>query len=175
MKRLKQLNKFPLGLDRHIVPSPVGDLIILASQQALYGIFWHKESTHRYGRQAFAKFELTKDNPIIKKTSEQLVQYFAGERKTFDLPLEFTGTFFQKQAWQQLCNIPYGETISYGEQAKRLGDKNKARAVGMANGMNPISIVVPCHRVIGSNGSLTGFGGGLDKKALLLTLEKNAS
>ena len=91
------------------------------------------------------------------------------------MPLSPQGTPFQIQAWQQLSAIPYAETISYGEQAKRLGDKNKSRAVGMANGCNPISIIIPCHRVIGSNGKLVGFAGGLDKKSYLLNLEKTNS
>ena len=89
--------------------------------------------------------------------------------------MSYEGTPFQMQAWAQLRKIPYGETISYGEQAKRTGDKNKARAIGLANGQNPIPIIIPCHRVIGSNGKLTGFAGGLDKKALLLKLENNSA
>ncbi|MCP4494344.1 MAG: methylated-DNA--[protein]-cysteine S-methyltransferase [Gammaproteobacteria bacterium] len=110
------------------------------------------------------------------RTSD-LTMPFSGKRKVFDLPLVINGTHFQTQAWQQLLKIPYGQTITYGEQAKRMGDKNKARAVGMANGYNPISIVIPCHRVIGSNGKLVGFGGGIERKALLLQLERaiNAS
>jgi O-6-methylguanine DNA methyltransferase len=106
-------------------------------------------------------------------TKQQLNEYFQGIRTTFDLPLIMHGTDFQKQVWQQLLKIPYGQTICYSEQATRIGDKNKARAVGMANGCNPIPIIVPCHRVIGKSGHLTGFAGGVDKKAYLLNLERS--
>ena len=108
---------------------------------------------------------------VLEQAVAQLEEYFAGARTEFDLPLEPVGTEFQQQAWQALRRIPYGETISYGEQAVLLGDKNKSRAVGAANGKNPIPIVVPCHRVVGSNGHLTGFAGGLDTKAWLLDHE----
>jgi methylated-DNA-[protein]-cysteine S-methyltransferase len=109
---------------------------------------------------------------IIVQTKKQLTEYFQGKRKFFDVPLAPHGTDFQMKAWQQLLKIPYASTISYAEQAEKMGNKNKARAVGRANGSNPISIIIPCHRVIGSNGHLVGFGGGLDKKAYLLALEK---
>jgi methylated-DNA-[protein]-cysteine S-methyltransferase len=102
----------------------------------------------------------------------QLDQYFKGERKTFDLELHLKGTPFQKQVWQELVKIPYGQTISYGELAHRIGNSKASRAVGMANGKNPVSIIVPCHRVIGKKGDLTGFGGGLAVKKKLLELEK---
>jgi methylated-DNA-[protein]-cysteine S-methyltransferase len=105
----------------------------------------------------------------------QLQEYFAGNRRDFDLPLDPVGTEFQQQVWHVLRTIPYGETISYGEQARRLGDVNKSRAVGAANGRNPISIIVPCHRVVGSTGKLTGFAGGLDTKAWLLQHERGAA
>lgn len=109
----------------------------------------------------------------IIKTKQQLNEYFDGKREMFNIPLAINGTDFQKQAWQELQKIPYGETISYGEQAQRIGDRKKARAMGMANGRNPISIIIPCHRVIGANGSLTGFGGGIDRKAYLLEMEQS--
>ena len=102
----------------------------------------------------------------------QLRAYFAGELETFDLPLAPEGTPFQQKVWNELCGIPYGETISYGELAKRIGNPNASRAVGLANGSNPIPIIIPCHRVIGSNGKLTGYGGGLPIKEKLLALEK---
>ena len=108
-----------------------------------------------------------------QQTKKQLEEYFKGKRRLFDVPVVIKGTDFQMQVWEELLKIPYAETISYGEQATRIGDKNKARAVGMANGFNPISILIPCHRVIGSNGHLVGFGGGLDKKAWLLTHEQS--
>jgi methylated-DNA-[protein]-cysteine S-methyltransferase len=102
----------------------------------------------------------------------QLRAYFAGELETFDLPLAPQGTVFQKNVWNNLCEIPYGQTISYGELARRIGNPNASRAVGLANGSNPIPIVIPCHRVIGANGKLTGYGGGLHIKEKLLALEK---
>jgi methylated-DNA-[protein]-cysteine S-methyltransferase len=107
--------------------------------------------------------------------SEQLSEYFAGERTSFDVPLVLNGAPFQERAWRALQEIPYGETISYGEQARRIGRPSAARAVGMANGRNPIAVIVPCHRVIGANGTLTGYGGGIERKRLLLDLEARAS
>ncbi|HWD41798.1 MAG TPA: methylated-DNA--[protein]-cysteine S-methyltransferase, partial [Fimbriimonas sp.] len=112
-------------------------------------------------------------HPILASAADQIRSYFAGELQKFDLGLAPEGTEFQKQVWSELTRIPFGETISYGELSKRVaGDISASRAVGAANGQNPISIVVPCHRVIGSNGSLTGFGGGLQRKADLLGLER---
>ena len=109
---------------------------------------------------------------IFLKAIDQLDAYFKGELTKFDIELDIQGTDFQKKVWQELVKIPYGETLSHGELAKRIGNPKASRAVGMANGKNPISIIVPCHRVIGKNGSLTGFGGGLDAKKTLLDLEK---
>lgn len=143
--------------------SPVGALTLIASPQGLHGILWETDECPVLPR--------SPAEPTIVATRQQLQEYFEGKRKIFDLPLAPTGTDFQIQAWNQLLHIPYGHTRSYGEQAAGLGDKKKARAVGMANGRNPISIVIPCHRVIGSNGALVGFGGGLDIKAILLRLE----
>ena len=111
------------------------------------------------------------DRRLLDEASAQLETYFAGERKQFDLPLAMAGTPFQQRVWRELCEIPYGETISYGELARRVGKPGSARAVGLANGRNPVAIIVPCHRVIGSNGKLTGYGGGLDRKAWLLDHE----
>ncbi len=108
----------------------------------------------------------------MKEAASQLRSYFAGELQEFDLPLAPEGTPFQREVWEQLCRIPYGETISYGELARRIGNPKACRAVGLANGSNPISIVIPCHRVIGSNGKLTGYGGGLATKEKLLALEQ---
>ncbi|MCC7093513.1 MAG: methylated-DNA--[protein]-cysteine S-methyltransferase [Ignavibacteriaceae bacterium] len=107
----------------------------------------------------------------MKKIFRQLKEYFNRERREFELSLEIIGTDFQKKVWDELTKIPYGETISYGELAVRLGDKNKMRAVAAANGANPIPVIIPCHRVIGADGSLTGYGGGLDVKKKLLELE----
>ncbi len=109
---------------------------------------------------------------MIAVTADQLAEYFDGERTDFDVPLDPVGTEFQRAAWSALRTIPYGTTVSYGEQAERMGDRRKARAVGAANGRNPISIVVPCHRVVGANGALTGFAGGTDTKAWLLDHER---
>ncbi len=113
-------------------------------------------------------------NSIIRfsKVLDQLDAYFNGNLKTFDLDLDIQGTEFQKSVWQELVKIPYGETIHYGEMARRIGNPNACRAVGMANGKNPISIIIPCHRVIGKDGSLTGFGGGMDVKKQLLEFEQ---
>jgi len=115
--------------------------------------------------------QITPDDPKVLNTLSQLREYFNRQRKEFDLQLEILGTDFQKKVWDELIKIPYGETISYGELANRMGDKNLMRAVASANGMNPIPIIIPCHRVIGANGSLTGYSGGLDVKQKLLELE----
>lgn len=112
------------------------------------------------------------DDPVLEETRSQLMEYFAGKRRVFDLPLAPEGTDFQRRVWQALLDIPWGETRSYGQIAAALGQPGASRAVGMANNRNPISIIVPCHRVIGSDGKLVGYGGGLEKKRLLLQLEK---
>ena len=111
------------------------------------------------------------DRQLLADATEQLEAYFAGRRMSFDLPLDLEGTPFQQRVWRELCEIPYGETISYGELAIRIGKPGSARAVGLANGQNPIAVIVPCHRVIGSTGKLTGYGGGLERKAWLLDHE----
>lgn len=148
-----------------VIVSPIGFLRISCDNDAITAVdFLPSRPKRQIGGQ---------DHPLLDKATTQLEEYFAGERKNFDLPIKLSGTEFQQQAWGVLKKIPFGKTISYGEQAKRVGDKKKARAVGMANGRNPVSIIVPCHRVIGSNGSLTGFGGGLKKKQWLLNHEKN--
>lgn len=154
--------------------SPVGKLTIISSHEGLHAILWDIDRKNSECEKIINSFRKSKKEKIIVQTKKQLSQYFEGKRKIFDLPLVMNGTGFQMQVWHQLLKIPYGTTISYGEQAERMGDKNKARAVGMANALNPISIVIPCHRVIGSNGDLTGFGGGLNKKAHLLELEQTA-
>ena len=113
------------------------------------------------------------DSPLLTEAFRQLEEYFRGERKNFDLPLELHGTDFQRRVWQELLKIPYGETVSYKNIAERVGNPYAARAVGMANNKNPIPIIIPCHRVIGSNGKLVGYAGGLELKQKLLELEKN--
>ena len=153
--------------------SPVGRLTIIASSKGLHALLWDNYCRDLKYATIVSGLKMLKNNQIIIKTKQQLNEYFQGTRKVFDLPLAPDGTDFQLQAWQQLLQIPYATTISYKTQAERIGDKNKARAVGMANGRNPISIIIPCHRVVGSNGKLVGFGGGLDKKDYLLKLEKS--
>lgn len=171
MKRLKRFAQFPNDVVYSDMDSPVGCLTIFASDKGIYSILWDKEASSEQVTALKKEYQRDDQHGLILKTKQQLQAYFQGQRQQFDLPIIFTGTDFQIQAWEQLQQIPYGQTISYGEQAARLGDKKKARAVGMANGMNPISIVVPCHRVIGANGSLTGFGGGLENKQKLLEME----
>jgi methylated-DNA-[protein]-cysteine S-methyltransferase len=112
-------------------------------------------------------------DPVLSETARQLGEYFAGKRRGFDLPICLGGTDFQRKVWDALARIPYGETVSYGEIAAQVGSPGASRAVGMANNRNPISIVIPCHRVIGHDGALVGYGGGLDKKRYLLELEKS--
>ena len=145
-----------------IAPTPIGELRLVASETGLREI-------HFPGR-PHAPTELG-ETPVLDATRVQLAEYFAGTRTTFELPLELEGTPFQRQAWLALAGIPYGTTVSYAEQARRLGRPRAVRAVGAANGHNPIPIVLPCHRVVGSDGSLTGFGGGLGVKRALLEHE----
>ncbi|MAT05910.1 MAG: cysteine methyltransferase [Acidimicrobiaceae bacterium] len=160
--------------------SPIGELTIVANAEAIVAIRWDTESDDRHPDARnpvdgnLGEVEMRDDattHPVLAAAVEQLTEYFDGARTEFELPLAPIGTEFQRQAWQQLSRIPYGETITYGEQAIRLGDRNKMRAVGAANGKNPIPIVVPCHRVVGADGKLTGFAGGLDNKAWLLDHE----
>lgn len=129
------------------------------------------DGTHLTGLWMNADDEGTDDAPILRVAEEQLNEYFAGQREEFNLPLQAAGTLFQQRVWAELCKIPYGTTISYGDLAKRIGQPTASRAVGLANGQNPISIIVPCHRVIGSTGKLTGYGGGLERKKFLLQHE----
>ena len=128
------------------VDSPVGILTIIASSQGLHAILWDLYRASPEWQKIIDPLQKSDRETVIAQTKKQLTEYFEGKRKTFDLPLKIAGTNFQRQAWNQLLAIPYGTTISYGEQAEKIGNKNKARAVGMANGLNPISIVIPCHR-----------------------------
>ena len=148
--------------------SPVGRLTLVASDDGLAGILWEKE---RRGRVRLLLDTEDGRHPVLVETRRQLTEYFAGRRQAFSLKLDFNGTAFQKQVWNALLTIPFGETRSYGEIARQIGRPAAARAVGAANGKNPVSIVAPCHRVIGSTGTLTGFAGGLEAKARLLALE----
>jgi len=153
------------------IDSPVGPLTLVASDKGLRALLWGDEID---ARARLGPIEGGEDDPngFLSATITQLAEYFAGQRRSFDIPLDPVGSDFQQTAWLALRTIPYGETVSYGEQARRLGDPRKARAVGAANGKNPISIIVPCHRVVGADGSLTGFGGGIETKAWLLDHER---
>jgi methylated-DNA-[protein]-cysteine S-methyltransferase len=151
------------------VDSPVGLLRIVASGVGVRAVLWPTDDPKRV---PLDDVEGDDEHPVLVAAAQQLEEYFVGERRDFDLPLDPAGTDFQQSAWMALRSIPYGSTVSYGEQAAQMGDKRKARAVGAANGRNPISIIVPCHRVVGSNGSLTGFAGGIDTKDWLLTHER---
>jgi methylated-DNA-[protein]-cysteine S-methyltransferase len=147
--------------------SPVGTLLIACDEAGLRRIFFAE------GRREMRPEPGWRENPAsLKEAIRQLSAYFAGQLREFTLPLAPEGTPFQRRVWDELLRIPYGSTISYGQLARRLGDPNASRAVGLANGANPIAIVIPCHRVIGSNGKLTGYGGGLKNKEWLLALER---
>jgi methylated-DNA-[protein]-cysteine S-methyltransferase len=148
--------------------SPVGILTLVASDKGLAAILWEND---RPGRVRLNIARQDRKHPVLLETERQLQEYFAGTRKAFKLPLDFHGTDFQKRVWKALLGIPFGETRSYAQIARQVGKPRAVRAVGAANGRNPISIVAPCHRVIGANGKLTGFAGGLDAKARLLALE----
>ena len=152
--------------------SPVGALKLVAHDQALVAVMWDNED---HKRVRLAELIEKPQHPMLLKVKQQLAEYFAGQRQQFDLPLDFQGTVFQQQVWQALLSIPYGETRSYKDIARQIGNEKAVRAVGAANGKNPISIIAPCHRVIGSGGALVGFAGGLDKKQILLSLENNQS
>ncbi len=151
------------------MPSPVGELTLVADERALKAVLWENDDPKRV---PLGSLQHRAGHPVLLETERQLREYFAGHRLTFDLPLEFIGTDFQRSVWQALLSIPFGETRSYAQIAKQVGNPSAVRAVGAANGRNPISIIAPCHRVIGSNGKLTGFAGGMEAKAFLLKLEK---
>ncbi|EXJ12801.1 methylated-DNA--[protein]-cysteine S-methyltransferase [Nitrincola nitratireducens] len=150
--------------------SPLGRMTLQACEQGLLGAWFETETT-------MPKYlgEKSENNPVLINTIKQLDEYFAGKRTSFTLPLAAKGTVFQQSVWQALCEIPYGETWSYQQIADAIGNPKAVRAVGLANGKNPISIIVPCHRVIGKSGKLTGYAGGLSRKASLLELEKMKS
>ena len=148
-------------MPRSVIDSPIGPLGLIGSDERLDAVLFDGRRIRPEGTA-----------PVLDEAARQLDAYFAGELVGFDLPLELHGTEFQRQCWLALATIPYGQTVSYGEQARRLGlESDKARAVGAANGANPLPIVLPCHRVIGADGSLTGFGGGLATKRFLLEHE----
>ncbi len=148
--------------------TPVGLLTLVASNEGLAAVLWENDPPNRVRLHLGIE---RAGHPVLEEATEQLAEYFAGSRQRFTLALDMTGTRFQTQVWEALLTIPYGETRTYAEIARQIGRPNAVRAVGAANGRNPLSIVVPCHRVIGSSGALTGFAGGLDVKASLLALE----
>jgi methylated-DNA-[protein]-cysteine S-methyltransferase len=150
------------------IESPVGKLKLVASSNALVAVLWEREHPNRVKLNTTT---LDPQHPTLLETERQLKEYFSGKRIEFDLPLQPHGSEFQKKVWQALRAIPFGQTRSYLDLAKAVGSSRAARAVGAANSKNPLSIIVPCHRVVGSDGSLTGFAAGLETKAALLALE----
>ncbi len=163
------------GHKRHVckrVQSPVGRLTLVATDDGLAAILWENDHPSRVRLNIAAE-----DNrhPVLVETERQLQEYFDGRRKQFALGLDLAGTAFQRRVWNALLTIPFGETRSYAQIARQIGHPRAVRAVGAANGRNPVSIVAPCHRVVGSTGALTGFAGGLDVKAHLLAFEFGAS
>ncbi|WP_434597232.1 methylated-DNA--[protein]-cysteine S-methyltransferase [Pseudomonas sp. R4-83] len=150
------------------LPSPVGELKLVANDSRLAAILWENDKPNRV---RLGPMSEAPGNPVLQNAARQLEEYFSGTRERFELELDFTGTPFQKQVWAALLTIPFGETRTYRQIAEQIGNPTAVRAVGAANGRNPISIVAPCHRVIGASGKLTGFAGGLEAKERLLTLE----
>ena len=151
-----------------VIDTPYGPFTLVADDGVLCGLYMAGQR-HRPPEESFGE----RDDTPFAEAADQLNAYFQGELKEFTLPLRLDGTPFQRTVWDQLRRIPYGETRSYGELADALGNPGASRAVGLANGKNPIGIIVPCHRVVGANGSLTGYGGGLPAKQLLLDLERS--
>ena len=152
------------------IDSPVGVLKLVANDISLIAVLWENETPNRV---RLAELIENKQHPILLETQKQLSEYFEGQRKIFDLPLNFEGTEFQQKVWQALLTIPFGETRSYKDIAEQIGNVKAVRAVGAANGKNQISIIAPCHRVVGANGKLVGFAGGLENKNVLLKLEQH--
>ncbi len=150
------------------IQTPVGQLTLVAHDQALVAVLWENDDPTRV--KLSESFEQN-DHPLLAEVEKQLAEYFAGQRTQFNIPLDFHGTAFQKSVWSTLLKIPFGETRSYKQIAESIGNVKAVRAVGAANGKNPISIIAPCHRVIGANGKLVGFAGGLKNKDILLNLE----
>ena len=153
------------------IQSPVGKLTLVANCKSLIAVLLENEKP---GRVNFTEIVETKNNSILTSAEAQIKEYFTGSRTVFDLPIEFQGTEFQKKVWKQLQKIPFGKTLSYSELAKKINSPLSSRAVGAASGKNPLSIICPCHRVIGKSGKLTGFAGGLENKSYLLELEQKS-
>jgi methylated-DNA-[protein]-cysteine S-methyltransferase len=155
-----------------LLDTPIGTLTLVGSDAGLRAVLW---PTEKPGRVPLPDDIATvTEHAVLSRAATQLTEYFAGTRQRFDVPLDLHGTAFQVKVWRSLAEITYGETATYGEQAARLGDGRKARAVGAANGRNPVSIILPCHRVVGADGSLTGFAGGIDTKRWLLDHERRS-
>ena len=167
-----------VGVDKGVImisyiehPSPVGILLIAATDNGICGIYF-EEHKHFKGKDGWqAAMELSAASQHLQRTAQQLDEYFSGKRTEFDVSLDLAGTDFQRSVWQELSAIPFGKSVSYAQHAQRLGNPKALRAVGSAIGKNPISIIVPCHRVIGSSGAVTGYAGGLERKRFLLALE----
>jgi methylated-DNA-[protein]-cysteine S-methyltransferase len=151
------------------IHSPVGELKLVANDKALVAVLWENDRSKRVRLDAHVE---NATHPLLVETERQLKEYFAGKRTSFSIALDLRGTSFQRNVWEALLAIPFGETRTYGDLAKKLGVPQAARAVGAASGRNPVSIIVPCHRLVGSTGKLTGFAGGLDAKARLLSMEE---
>ena len=156
-----------MTLHQQQLETPIGVLTLVASDVGLTMIRFESEDPTEIDA------TLDSSDPVLRAAAAQLGEYFAGDRREFDLPLDLEGTDFQKEAWLALADVPYGETTIYGEQARAIGRPGAFRAVGAANGQNPVPIVLPCHRIVGADGSLTGFAGGLDTKQRLLVHEQN--
>ncbi len=155
-----------MAMNWYTIDSPVGPLLLVDEDDKLSGMHFDA-----HGASSQLPREQRGESPLLREARTQLTAYFEGSLKTFDLPLAPAGTAFQQRVWRALCNIPYGETISYAELARRVESPRAFRAVGSANGSNPIALIIPCHRVIASGGGLGGYGGGLDRKRWLLALE----
>ncbi len=149
--------------------SPIQPLLLTSNGTALTGLFM---GAHKHGPEIENAWAQSDEAAPFAEAKQQLAAYFAGQLTNFDLPLAPVGTEFQRRVWDELRRIPYGQTVSYGELARRIGNPNACRAVGLANGRNPLSIIVPCHRVVGANGKLVGYAGGMARKEAMLALEQ---
>ena len=152
-----------------LMPSPLGNVLLVANGDALCGVYFDEQ---KYLPSIDSAWQEDEDSAVLRAAHNQLDQYFAGSRKRFELPLGPNGTPFQRAVWNAIAQVPWGETLTYAELASRAGRPGSARAAGAATGRNPLSIIVPCHRIVGSDGSLTGYAGGLDRKQKLLALER---
>ncbi len=162
------MDKFPADSQWTEIETPVGKLVLVASDAGLHAVQWPRE----LDKKSYNSLRKNPNHPVLKMAVQQLKEYFSGRRKEFSLPLSPSGTQFQMKVWEALRGIPFGTTISYKEQARRIGCPQSARAVGTANSKNPIAIVVPCHRVIATSGALSGFGGGVRNKEFLIRHEQ---